>query len=88
MRTSEAAAPRARVLIVDESAECREVLRTALERRGVSTCEASEARQGLTLMRQQCPEVVVLDLDSRSADDDGVRLEYSDRSRAQDAAMV
>ncbi|MFV1967026.1 MAG: response regulator [Pirellulaceae bacterium] len=88
MRTAEPVTSRARVLIVDESAECREVLRTLLERRGVSTCEASEARQGLTLMREQCPDVVVLDMDSRSADDDVVRREYDRHSRDQHTALV
>jgi len=75
-------------LIVDESSDCREVLRTLLERRGVTTMEASEARQGLDLMRRHCPDVVVLDMDSQAADDDVVRREYDSHSRDQDGAVV
>lgn len=60
---------RRRVLIVDQSEESRDVLRTVLERRGVEILEAPEARQGLSLLRQLRPEVVVLDMEAESADD-------------------
>lgn len=51
-----------RVLIVDESAECREVLRTALERAGAETVEAATAAEGLRAFQSFAPDVVVLDL--------------------------
>ena len=51
------------VLIVDSSEETREVLQTALERRGVQIFSASRARQGLKLARQHHPDVIVLDLE-------------------------
>ncbi len=54
---------RQRVLIVDESEESREVLETALSRRGLSTYTAGAAEQGLSLARQHQPDLVVLDLD-------------------------
>ena len=60
---------RSSVLIVDRSAEYREVLRTALERRGVRIFEAARADAGLTLARRHRPEVVVLDLDLAAADE-------------------
>lgn len=55
------------VLIVEPSAEEREVLRTVLERRGLRIFEADEAQAGLALARQHRPDVIVLDTDSESA---------------------
>jgi two-component system cell cycle response regulator DivK len=51
-----------RVLIVDESAECREVLRTALERNGAETVEAMSAAEGLAAFRMAVPDLIILDL--------------------------
>jgi CheY-like chemotaxis protein len=51
------------VLIVDESAETREVLRTALARRGTKIWEATRADEGLELARRHHPSVIVLDLE-------------------------
>lgn len=54
--------PSQRVLIVDESAECREVLRTALERAGAETVEAASAAEGLLAFQSFAPDLVVLDV--------------------------
>ncbi|HUS38517.1 MAG: response regulator [Pirellulales bacterium] len=51
------------VLIVDKSADSREVLKTALQRRGIAILEASGASQGLALARTHKPQVIVLDLE-------------------------
>ena len=51
------------VLIVDRSPETREVLQTALERRGVRTLSTGRAERGLKLARQHHPDLVVLDLE-------------------------
>jgi two-component system cell cycle response regulator len=51
------------VLIVDRSEETRDVLRTALERRGLRVLAASRARRGLELLRRHHPDLIVLDLD-------------------------
>jgi DNA-binding response OmpR family regulator len=51
------------VLLVDRSAENREVLRFALQRRGVEILEADEPAAGIDLLRERRPEVVVLDLE-------------------------
>lgn len=56
-------APRS-VLVVDPSAENREVLRTVLRRRGLRTWEADEAEAGVALAREHHPDVIVLDLDA------------------------
>jgi CheY-like chemotaxis protein len=53
-----------RVLIIDRSAESREVLRTLLERRGLSALEAARPEQGLALTRRQPPDLIVVDVDS------------------------
>jgi DNA-binding NtrC family response regulator len=51
------------VLLVDRSSENREVLRFALQRRGIEILEADEPAAGLDLLRARRPEVVVLDLE-------------------------
>ena len=51
----------ASVLIVDRSADNREVLRTVLQRQGLRIFEAPEAEQGLELARTHQPDVIVLD---------------------------
>ena len=64
------------VLIVDQSDDSRDVIRTVLERRGVGVHEAPGARPGLEILRQCHPDVVVLDLEADAADDDQVRAAY------------
>jgi DNA-binding response OmpR family regulator len=51
------------VLVVDRSEETREVLTTALERRGWRTFAASRAQRGLELAREHRPDLIVLDLE-------------------------
>jgi len=53
-----------RVLIIDRSADSRDVFRTVLERRGLEILEATEFRAGLDAIRQFHPQVVVMDLES------------------------
>ncbi len=53
-----------RVLIVDQSEDTREVLRTVLQRQGVQIYEAREGLEGLDLARQCHPDVMVLDMDT------------------------
>ena len=52
------------VLIVDPSADNREVLRTALARRGLAVLEADAAERGLELAREYHPNVIVVDIDN------------------------
>lgn len=51
------------LLIVDASAETREVLRTALASRGTEIWEATRADEALELARQHHPTVIVLDVE-------------------------
>lgn len=52
------------VLIVDPSEETREVLQTALERRGVRTLSAGHIRPALQLIKEHGPDLVVLDAEA------------------------
>jgi DNA-binding response OmpR family regulator len=63
------------VLIVDRSEETREVLQTALNRRGVRTFTARHASEGVELGRRHHPDLIVLDLEI-----DDVNLEHSTQS--------
>jgi CheY-like chemotaxis protein len=56
------------VLIVDRSPENREVLQTALERRGLRTLAAARIQSGLELARRHEPDLVVLDLETAGSD--------------------
>ncbi len=78
----------ASVLIVDELAESLEVLRTVLERRGVSVFQASGADQGLELLQNHHPDVVVLDLDLAAGDGESMQSAYEAQTRLSDAALV
>jgi len=53
-----------RVLIVDCSAESREVLRTILELRGAATLETDRPEEACQLAEQFRPDLIVLDADS------------------------
>lgn len=53
-----------RVLIVDQSAESREVLCALLARSGTASIEASRAAEALSLAQQLRPQLIVLDADS------------------------
>jgi CheY-like chemotaxis protein len=63
----------ASVLIVDPSAENREVLRTVLESRGLRILEAGAAESGLELAREHHPDVIVLDVEATRADPEQCR---------------
>jgi DNA-binding NtrC family response regulator len=65
------------VLIVDPSADNREVLRTVLAGRGLRILEASAAEQGLELARAHHPDVIVLDLDAQQLEAEGVREQFA-----------
>ena len=80
--------PRPGVLIVDRSEDSREVLRAVLEKRGVRTWEAAEARQGVELARQHHPQVIVLDVDASDAEQQDVRDQYQAESKEHDAYLV
>jgi DNA-binding NtrC family response regulator len=78
----------ARVVIVDESADSREVFYTLLNSRGVRSLAVSGAREGLELIRRHHPAVVVLDLDAQEAESEQLRDEFDAATRESCAALV
>lgn len=68
------------VLIVDRSDESREVLRTALQRRGVRTIEAGLPEQGLEMAHRHQPDLVVLDLNDADDADAALHARYCQQS--------
>lgn len=51
-----------RVLIIDDNPGLREMLRSALERAGWTVSEAENGNAALTLLEQETPELILLDL--------------------------
>jgi CheY-like chemotaxis protein len=78
----------ARVLIVDESQDSRDVFRTVLERKGVRILEAPEAQSGLQILKDLHPDVVVLDLESCAADHIAVQDAFGAEVQSTNASLV
>lgn len=76
------------VLIVDSSEETREVLQTALERRGLRIFSAGQARQGLDLAKEHHPDVIVLDLEVDDSGPDCISAPFAEQSRTDRAPLV
>jgi len=76
------------VLIVDQSEDNREVLRTALGKRGMQILEAAEAGQGLELARQCHPELIILDMENESTTDAQIHDEFDAESRRQNSSLL
>jgi DNA-binding response OmpR family regulator len=76
------------VLIVERSGEIRDVLRTALARRGLQIYEASRADEGLELARRHRPDLVVLDLDDQSANAESLSAEFSRVVHADSTPLI
>ncbi len=76
------------VLIVDSSEETREVLQTALERRGLRTFSASRARRGLELARRHHPDLIVLDLEVEDSTAESLSVPFAEHSRSECAPLV
>jgi two-component system cell cycle response regulator DivK len=74
--------------LIESSDDEREVLRIALQRRGLRIFEASEAEAGLALAREHRPDVILLDLEAESADREELQDQFSAESSAQDSSIV
>ncbi|MDQ2643636.1 MAG: PAS domain S-box protein [Myxococcota bacterium] len=59
---SAAAKPRRRVLVIDDEAIVRTLLRRSLERKGFEVMAAADGESGIALIREQTPDLVVLDM--------------------------
>lgn len=76
------------VLLIDSSPEEREVLRCALQRRGLRIFEADEAETGLRLAEQHQPRVIVLDLEAHAADREDVQARIDATSAEHRSSLV
>lgn len=76
------------VLIVDHSEETREVLQTALERRGLRTFAASRAVAGLELARRHHPDLIVLDLELDDSSPAELCAPFAEQSRMEHTPLV
>jgi CheY-like chemotaxis protein len=76
------------VLIVDRSEDTREVLRTALERRGVQTICSARAPDGLELAQRHHPGLIVLDLELAEAAQPGLSARFAEHSQADQSPLV
>ncbi|MFC3714069.1 response regulator [Sphingoaurantiacus capsulatus] len=76
----------ATVLIVDDEAGIRRLLRGALERGGYAVIEAENARMALNVAEARHPEVILLDLGL--PDRDGLELLPSLRARSDAAILI
>ncbi len=56
--------PRPHVLIIDGCSDSRDVIQTALDRRGVDATTAGSNKQGLAAARDAVPAVIVVDAES------------------------
>lgn len=74
------------VLIVDDEAPIRRLLRGALERAGYSVAEAETAREALSLANHQRPEAILLDLGL--PDRDGLELVPLLKSKHNAALLI
>ncbi|MCG8586583.1 MAG: response regulator [Pirellulales bacterium] len=78
------------VLIVDRSADTREVLRTALARQGVRVFEASACSQGVSIANEQHPDVIVVDVDVEDVSEamPAAVEDFSGEAGSQDTPIV
>ena len=76
------------VLVVDAAAETRDVLRTALERRGLRTLTASRGPEGLALAQRHRPELIVLDMDVEGDAQAEIAAEFAKQSPRGRASLV
>src|SRR3954471_16195531 len=76
------------VLVVDPSAENREVLRTILRQRGLQLLEADEAVTGAALAREHHPSVIVLDADAEDAGREDVELQLRSELSHERSALI
>jgi len=80
--------PERSVLIVDASEETREVLRTALERRGLRILAASRVGRGLELARLHRPDLIVLDLEMEGSSPEETHARFSQGSLEYGTPLV
>ena len=76
------------VLIVDRSEETREVLETALEKRGIRTLSAARVHRGAEMARSQQPDLIVLDMELERSSPDVLCSKFRQPSDSEQPRMV
>ena len=76
------------VLIVDHSDDTREVLQTALQRRGCRTLATGRAKAGLDLARRHRPDLIVLDLELDDSGGEDFSARFAEQSRTHGTRLV
>ncbi len=76
------------VLIVDRSEETREVLETALGKRGIRTLSASRVHHGAEMARTQQPDLIVLDLELDRSSPDALCSKFRWNANSEGPPMV
>jgi two-component system KDP operon response regulator KdpE len=79
-------APAAKILVIEDDAAIRRLLRAALQRAGHKVLEAATAREGLSLVDIEKPEIVLLDLGL--PDRDGLELIQPIKQRSGATVLV
>jgi CheY-like chemotaxis protein len=80
--------PRYSVLIVDPMEETHEVLRSALEPRGVRIFATGEPAQGLVMARRHDPHLIVLDAEQLATVATSVADEFATQSRERSTPVL
>jgi len=76
------------VLIVNSSADTREVLSTVLARRGLRTIEAAAPAEGLELARLHRPSVIVLDAEVEQSVSDPAAEKLADAASDDQSRLI
>ncbi len=76
------------VLIVDRSEETREVLETALEKRGIRTLSAARVHRAAEMARAQQPDLIVLDLELDRSNPGQLCAKFQTEADCQEPPMV
>jgi DNA-binding response OmpR family regulator len=78
---------RQKVLIVNPSADAREVMQFALDRRGVDTTTVATSLAGLDSARALSPDVIVLDMEALSGVETG-HADFVVTARTEQSALL
>ena len=76
------------VLIVDENDDSADVLRAVFQRRGVQIHQTPRPSEGLDLVREHHPDVILLDLESLSHDGQEICTKFADEARDSASSLV
>jgi two-component system, cell cycle response regulator DivK len=76
------------ILIADDKATGRELVRTVLEKSGYSVIEAADGPEALQLAREALPDLIILDLHMPNIDGFGVIQRLRSDAKFQETPVV